>query len=257
MAETIQHLHVVCYKWGTLYSPEYVNILAAMLGRQLSVPHQIHCITDDATGLDPAIEPHPLPDLGFEGIWRKLMTFQDNFLGLNGEYVLSIDLDVVIVDSLDFVAEQPEHDLLIARNWSRDSERGTGPRGSGSLYRLKVGSHPEIWDHFIRDPESAIDTHHGKTRMIGEQKWLDAHFPEFHFFPRGKVVSYKRHCHSKGRIIRLAGMEMLNTARFGAAETPPGAAMVSFHGDPSPAEVRDKHWGRWRRAPFVRKHWIL
>lgn len=221
-----------------------------MLKRHLTVPHQLHCITDDSRGLDASIHSHPLPEFGFEGIWRKLMTFQDNFLGLNGEYVLSIDLDVVVVDSLDFVAERPEEDFIIAKNWSR-----SGARGSGSLYRLEIGSHPHIWDDFIRDPEAAIDAHHGKNRLIGEQRWLDVHFPEFVFFPDGKVVSYKRHCRSKGRTIRFAGIGLINTGRFGAARVPPGAAMVSFHGDPSPAQVRDTNWGRWRHAPFVSENW--
>lgn len=256
MTETLQHLHVICYKWGTLYGPEYVNILANMVHRHLTTPHTFHCITDNKKGLDPAIVSHQLPGFGFEGIWRKLMTFQDNFLSLNGEYVLSIDLDVVIVDSLDFVAKQPKHDFLIARNWSRDSVRGTGPRGSGSLYRLKVGSHPEIWDRFIRDPEAAIDTHHGKTRMIGEQKWLDANFQEFHFFPAGKVVSFKRHCGAKGRIIKIAGLEIFNTAKFGQATLPDGASLVSFHGDPGPSDVMNHASGRWRHAPFVAEHWV-
>ena len=250
MSGQIDHLHVICYKWGSAYGPDYVNILAAMVKRHLNVPHSFHCITDAPSGLDPRIISHSLPDYGFEGIWRKLMTFQDNFLGLNGQYVLSIDLDVVIVDTLDFTADHPEHDFMIARNWSR-----SGVRGSGCLYRLKVGSHTEIWDHFIRDPESAIDQHHGKTRLIGEQKWLNAHFAEFSFFPDGKVVSYKRHCHSKGRIYNIGSIELLNTARWGQAKPPPGAALISFHGDPSPEQVRHSHWQRWRQAPFVQKHW--
>jgi hypothetical protein len=221
-----------------------------MVKRHLSVPHTFHCITDQPDGFDPGITSHSLPDFGFEGIWRKLMTFQEDFLSLSGEYIVSIDLDVVIVDSLDFLVERPEEDFIIARNWSKN-----GSRGSGSLYRLKVGSHPEIWDDFIRDPKSAIDQHHGKTRMIGEQKWLDAHFTDFNFFPDGKVVSYKRHCRSKGRIFKIGPIELLNTARFGQAKTPPGAALISFHGDPSPGQVCDRHWVRWRKAPFVREHW--
>lgn len=250
MADQIDHLHVICYKWGSLYAPTYVNTLANMVRRNLDTAHTFHCITDDAAGLDPRIQTHSLPDFGFEGIWRKLMTFQDDFLRLNGQYVVSIDLDVVIVDSLNFLAEQPDKDFIIARNWSK-----SGVRGSGSLYRLKVGSHTEIWDQFITDPEKAIDNHHGKNRLIGEQKWLNAHFKEFNFLPDGKVVSYKRHCKSKGRIIRIGNFELLNTARFGKASIPDGASLVSFHGDPGPSDVTNQASGRWRHAPFVKEHW--
>ncbi len=251
-SRSIQTLHIICYKWGTLYSAEYVNILAAMVARHLSWPHTFHCITDSRDGLAAGIEVHELPDLGFEGIWRKLMTFKNNFLGLQGEFVVSIDIDVVITGSLDFLAEHPKKDFIIAKNWVKG-----GTRGSGSLYRLKVGSHTEIWDDFIADPEQAIDRFHGKNRLVGEQNWLNTHFDAFEYFPENKVVSYKRHCNAKGRVLEICGREIINTANFGCAVVPDEAALVSFHGDPSPLQVAEKRFGRWRHAPFVKEHWHL
>ena len=248
----IQHLNVICYKWGTLYSPDYVNILAAMVKRNLSIPHTFYCITDSVDGLAPEIKVYKLPDYGFEGIWRKLMTFQNNFLELQDQFVVSIDIDVVIVGSLDFLANHPEKDFIIARNWVKG-----GTRGSGSLYRLKVGSHTEIWNDFIKNPEKSIDKFHGKNRLVGEQNWLNAHFETFEHFPKNKVVSYKRHCNSKGRILKFFGKEIINTARFGKAVPPDEAALVSFHGDPSPKDVMLSYSGRWRHAPFATDYWKL
>jgi hypothetical protein len=180
------------------------------------------------------------------------MTFQEDFLGLQGQYVASIDIDVVVVGSLDFLADEPDKDFIIARNWVKG-----GARGSGSLYRLKVGSQARIWENFIRDKDNVIDRFHGKTRLVGEQNWLNANFETFDHFPEGKVVSFKRHCGARGRVFRLGGFEILNTARFGKACPPRGAALVSFHGDPSPADVMDGPCGRWRHAPFVREHWSI
>ena len=226
-SEKLQDLHVICYKWGTLYDASYVNKLASMVRRHLSIRHSFHCITDNAEGLDPAIIVHPIPDYGFQGIWRKLMTFQEDFLGLCGAHVLSVDIDVVVIRSLDFVAERADTDFLIARNWAK------GTRGSGSLYRLKVGSCPHVWNEFIANPELAIERFHGKNRLIGEQNWLENHIRNFQFFPDGKVVSYKRHCKAKGHVLKIGPVEIFNTARFGVATPPQGAALVSFHGDPS------------------------
>jgi len=244
------NLNIICYRWGTKYGVEYVNTLFAMVRRHLSLEHTFHCITDCAEGLQEGIVGHPLPDTGITGIWQKLMTFQDNFLGLQGQWVVSLDLDIVVVGSLDFLVEQPEHDFLIARNWSKDAKAGTGARGSGSVYRLKVGSHAFIWEKLIKNFDGAVSRYHGKNRDVGEQNWLNAHIEKFHYFSEGKVVSFKRHCHAKGH--KFLG---INTAKIGEAVPPVEAAVVSFHGDPLPPDVMYSHYGVWRHAPFVKQNW--
>jgi len=246
----IRHLNIICYRWGKKYGVEYVNTLRAMVKRNLSVPHTFHCITDCSDGLHDDIVVHILPQTEVTGIWRKLMTFQNDFLGLRGKWAVSLDLDVVIVGNLDFLAEQPDKDFMIARNWSKDAKSGKGARASGSVYRLKVGSYAFIWDNLIKDFEGSVNRYHGKNREVGEQNWLNAHFEEFNYFTEGKVVSFKRHCHAKGR--KIFGF---NTARIGEATPPETAAVVSFHGDPLPPDVMNSCSGRWRHAPFVAKNW--
>ena len=44
-------LNVICMKWGTKYSSEYVNKLYSMVARNLSVPFRFVCFTDDADGI--------------------------------------------------------------------------------------------------------------------------------------------------------------------------------------------------------------
>jgi len=248
----IKHLHVICYRWGTKYGVEYVNILRAMVARNLSIPHTFHCITDCREGLHEDIVVHTLTETGISGIWQKLMTFQSNFLGLEGEFVVSLDLDIVIVGNLDFLADQPDKDFLIARNWSKHAKAGTAARASGSVYRLKVGSHAFLWENLVKDFEGAVNRYHGKNREVGEQNWLNAHISEFNYFPDGLVVSFKRHCRAKAH--NLLG---INFARFGKAKVPSGASVVSFHGDPLPPDVRHDCCGEWRQAPFVEENWKL
>lgn len=248
--DRIDHLNIICYLWGTKYSTDYVNVLHASIKRNLTVDHTFHCITDCPDGLHDGIVVHTLPDTGVSGVWRKLMTFQKNFLGLEGEWVVSFDIDVVIVGNLDFLAEQPEKEFLIARHWSKSALAGRGARGSGAVYRIKVGSHCFLWDNLIVDFEGSVDRYHAKTRDFGEQNWLDAHIDKFNYFPEGKIVSFKHHCMARGH--KFLGF---NTANFGKAKTPEGAAVVSFHGDPLPPDVQKQTFGKWRHAPFVQKHW--
>lgn len=251
--DKIKHLHVICYRWGTKYDVEYVNILRAMVARNLQISHTFHCITDSPEGLHENIIAHPLPETGVTGIWQKLMTFQSDFLGLKGEFIVSLDLDIVVVGNLDFLAEHPDKDFLIARNWSKHAKAGTAARASGSVYRLKVGSHAFIWENLIKDFDGAVNRYHGKTRDVGEQNWLNAHINNFDFFPKGKVVSFKRHCNAKGHNI----LGLFNTAWIGKAKPPEGAAIISFHGNPLPRDVRRGHYGGWRHAPFADKYWRL
>jgi hypothetical protein len=250
--KSIPFLHVICYKWGTLYPSEEVNILRAMVKRNLTVPHRFHCITDDPRGLDPDIEAHPLPDFGFNGNWRKLYTFSRDFLGLEGQYVVSLDIDIVIVANIDFLADNPEKTFVIApATWSRNV------RGHGAVYRLKVGSRPDVWDDFMIDAKKAIEENHGSTLLAGEQYWLTRKIPSMDLLPEGKVVSFKYHCGARSsKLFGSLGARLgLTTAHFGTATLPKGAAIVSFQTRPLPRDVRDSRYYHWKRAPFVAEHW--
>jgi len=242
-------LHIVCYRWGTKYGVEYVNKLRSMVARHLRRPHLFHCVTDEPAGLSCGIIPHRLPDSHFNGNWNKLMTFQPDFLGLAGETVVCLDLDVVIVNSVDFVADSPGHDFVIARNWAR------GMRGNSSVFRVKVGSHAHVWEDFARDPESAIDRFHGKTRCGGDQRWLNHAIERYEYFEADRIVSFKRHCDSKSLALNLPFGLNLTTAVFGQARVPANASIILFHGEPLPPHVAHGSYGRWKHAPFVGAHW--
>lgn len=47
---------ILCMKWGTLYSADYVNVLFNACRQSLSGDFRFLCLTDDATGFLPEIE---------------------------------------------------------------------------------------------------------------------------------------------------------------------------------------------------------
>jgi hypothetical protein len=105
--------HVLCMKWGTKYGPEYVNRLYAMVRRHLSGEFNFVCLTDDGTGIRPEVQCLPIPPLNLhlapgqrDGAWKKLTTFEADLHGLRGT-ALFLDVDVVVVGSLDAFFEQP------------------------------------------------------------------------------------------------------------------------------------------------------
>src|SRR5690606_18866122 len=112
--------------------------------------HRFVCFTDDARGLEPGIEALPLPDLGLpEGQrdlrWRKLAVFRERLHDLAGT-ALFLDLDLVIVDSLEPFFEQPGRFLIIRddelfrakplRRLNRARDRFLASVGNSSVFRF-------------------------------------------------------------------------------------------------------------------------
>ena len=156
---------VVVMKWGSKYGPEYVNRMYGMVARNITGPFSFVCLTDDRAGLRKEVAAHPLPQLGCEppkrargrrtlGKWNKLAIWGRDVEGLRPGPALFIDLDSVIVGSIDpyFEIGGPD-DVFLARNWVRPLRR----YGQTSVFRFPVGGHPEVLERFRADPQAAAD----------------------------------------------------------------------------------------------------
>lgn len=255
----IPRLHVVCYKWGDRYHAEEVNILKASVERNLTLEHRFYCVTDDPTGLDPDIEVVDLPTKGRIGNGPKLYTFSKGFLGLGpDDYVVSLDIDIVIIGNLDFLAANPELDFVIARHRARNSKS----RGHGAVYRVRVGSHDHVWTEFAAQPDEWARRFPGRNHNdFSEQRWLTRIFEDqpMNFFPDNKIIIFRSDCSARSPsyvLGRRAGQMGLTTAFLGVARLPgKGEAIVSFSGLTKPRDVKDSHHGHLKRAPFVAQHW--
>ena len=139
-------VNVLCMKWGTKYPAKYVNVLYAMVKRNLTRPFRFVCLTDDPNGLVSQINHYPLPELntklsGPERGWNKLGVFSKKLYDLKGQ-VLCLDLDLIITGPLDDFFDY-FGDVVIIRDWLKHD--GTG---NSSVYRFEIGSHPDIVSEF-------------------------------------------------------------------------------------------------------------
>ena len=95
-SHTAEQRYIICMKWGDKYGPEYVNRLYNMVSRHLNLDFQMVCLTDDSTGIDPAIACYPIPDMdlpaGPERGWKKLTTFKPELYGLKGVALFLLSL---------------------------------------------------------------------------------------------------------------------------------------------------------------------
>lgn len=239
---------VVCMKWGTKFGPEYVNRLHSMVRRHLSRPLHFICLTEHGKGLHPEIQTFPLPDVGWdEGIrehgWWKVGLFSESLGGLIGN-ALFLDLDVLVVDSLDPLFDHPG-EILVPKDYRRIRVRGDSFVGNTSVLRFPAGRYPEALEAFRKDFPGI------RSRVRNEQEFLSHFFHErglLRHWPAEWCPSFKRHC------VAPWPLSHIRTPRL-----PPGARVVVFHGRPNPGEALEGKGGKWYRpirpTPWVAEHW--
>jgi hypothetical protein len=232
---------VVCVKWGSMYGPEYVNRLYGMVARHLSAPFRLVCLTDDRSGIRPEVECFDLPELGVPhpqrtmGKWRKQVLWGATVPGLTtGEPALFIDLDSVIVGSLDdyFSIGAPD-DVYVARNWARPLEK----LGQTSVFRFPVGGNAQVLEGFRADAQGVAD------RYQFEQHYVTAAVKGgVKFWPDAWTKHFRLHCLPKFPL-----------RYFVAARLPRAARIVTFPGGPNPDDVVVGRWNK--KAPPHRSRW--
>jgi hypothetical protein len=230
---------VVCVKWGSLYGPEYVNRLYAMVARHLTPPFRFVCLADHGDGLRPEVEWFELPELGCPhpvrtmGKWRKQVLWGRSVPGLEG-VALFIDLDSVIVGPLDdYFSYGEPGDVITARNWARPLQR----LGQTSVFRFPVGANAHILDDFRADPQGVAD------RFQFEQHYVThAVKGGIKFWPEGWTRHFRLHCLPKFPL-----------RYFVPARLPPEARIVTFPGGPNPDDVMVGRWNK--KAPPHRSRW--
>lgn len=200
---------VVCVKAGGKYGPEYVNRLYSMVERHLAVPHRFLCLTDDERGLAAGIRVISLEQRGLIGWWHKIGLFKPPG-GLEDRRLIFLDLDTVILGNIDFLLDY-QGPFAILRDFYRPNGYGSAVMsiapGYGRAIWDKLAEHPKLWM-----AEFAGDQDFIRMCVDGADLWQD-------LYP-GKIVSYKVDC---GQGI------------------PADAAVVCFHGEPKPPDLRPEN----------------
>ncbi|PZQ99875.1 MAG: glycosyltransferase [Cereibacter sphaeroides] len=233
---------VLCMKWGTLYPADYVNVLYNACRKNLTGDFRFLCLTDDATGFVDGIEHRPIPDLNLtpgmrkSGQWQKIALYLPDLYGFTGR-ALFTDLDMVICGSLDAMFEQPSAFITtdMGTDW-RPNPTGHGTVEAGTcLFAFNLGQEQQILDNFLTDKQAAVD------QYTIEQAWVGAQASSMDYWPRGWVVSFKRH------LRQPIGLDLFRPPH----RPPPGAKVVAFHGEPRPADLIKRNAGFWDRFPHM------
>lgn len=224
-----------CWKWGELFSAAYVNRLRAALERHLRVEHELVCVTDDARGIDRRVRIVPLPETyaNTPRCRRRMQVFSRDFARQIGERILSIDLDVVVVDDITPLVDRPEPVVC----W----RVGYAGVYSGSFHLMDAGVLDELWRLYQAAPE-AFPRSVQPSGVPSDQAMLN-------WFLRDRTVPFWTD--SDGIVTYFGdGYERLEHFGVGPTRTDlPSGARIVVLGSADKA-VMDE--GRY---DWVRKHW--
>lgn len=228
--------NIVCLKHGNKYSADYVNKLYNMVKRNITVPYEFYCFTENRKGLDPNIKVidlflHPR----IQGWWYKTYFFNPN-IGLNGT-LLYFDLDVIVFDNIDKLFDYKPGEFCIIRDFNRSLRKDWNKMNS-SVFRLEIGQHAHVYENYIKDPTNA-------RRYHGDQDWIFAQVTEdFNFWPEEWIQSYKWEMRDRNQLQRINGVR--NFRKPGEPKIVKGCSVAVFHGQPNPHDCID---------PWCKENW--
>jgi hypothetical protein len=227
-------LKILCFKWEYTkgaklpsldvidnYTADHVNRLYNSIERNLTIPHEFICITDNPKGVNCPTFPlwNTYRDLG--GCYTRLMLFNPNIKYLFGDRIASIDLDCVVIGSLDNIFGR-EEDFVINSYIGLINEYSE-QWCNGGLILMNTGSRSQVWSSFnpVKSPK-IIQKRKKEREIIGtDQAWI-AHTlnkSEATFTNEDGVYEYRR---------------------FEGKSLPKGAKLVLFAGRADPSILRKK-----------------
>ena len=194
------------------------------------MPHRFVCFTDNPTDISLGVEIRPLPkDPKYQGWWWKPYVFKQGHFA-DGDTNLFIDLDMVIVGSIDKLVEYLPNEFLGLEDVGRVFGRGTPKLGSAVL-RWPANEYSTIWTSLEKDP-SIMQRFRGDQDLI----W-HLHQPNIKFYPPDWIRSYKWEVRSRSELVRLTTGWVFRDVRSPTIH--PETAILAFHGTPNPHEVQD------------------
>ena len=216
-------LTVACvFKTGGDFTPDYVRRLVVGVRRSLTVSHQFMVLTDEQEIEADIFDVRPLIH-GWPGWWSKMELFT-----LPGP-VLALDLDTVIVGSLDGLAREVEalgNRMMLLQSWRQPT--------MGSAIMGWSGDVSGIWRTFLGNvaQQGGARAFSGNRLILparqyrGDQDWIDEHLRQ----RKAEVVSVQS-------LISGVYSYKHHVVRMGL---PTDARIICFHGHPRPHEVKPR-----------------
>lgn len=220
---------VLCVRFGTRYGREYVERLRNMIARQLTVPYEFVCLTDDLVpieGVRSIVQPNAKYNRGW---WHKVHMF-DPDLDIRNR-ILYFDLDVVIHANIDKLIAKDTAFYGI-RDFNRKFHSNWNRLNSSAISWIG-GQELDIWNKFKENPSQVM------KQFPGDQDWIWAVAKDrLNYWPDNWLMSYKWEIRNKEELSFHNGKR--NFVDTKDPEVPADCSVTVFHGDPKPQDVKDQ-----------------
>ena len=230
-----------CVIHGDLYNWEYVEKLYSMLQRNFTAQIKLHVYTEASRPVPEHMIKHnlenwPEANRHKKGWWYKIQLFNQQHFSGN---LLYLDLDVVVVNTLDWITNLPTNSLWAVRDFKYLQDDSLYQINSSVMW-WNVSAFDWVWQKFIN---SNINTEIKSYQ--GDQDYLDSVVGnnQKKYFPDSTMTSWRWQSNNGG----LNFPE--KTAKQPGAGTvvPDSTSVLIFHGQPKPHELPDdvvikQHW---------------
>lgn len=163
--------NVVCVWAGDTYSEQYVKRLADFAHMHTTDSIKFVCFTDKPRSPIAGVEFRQMPIMNVEKLWwYKVYIFSEQS-GLTGT-CLYLDLDIVLLKTLDTLFEQPG-DFIILQDFNRAHSKNYQTSNS-SIIKWRHETARYIWDKFEPNLAQITKEHRGDqdyiTKVVGSNK---------------------------------------------------------------------------------------
>lgn len=221
---------VICVRFGDRYGREYVERLRNMVARNLTIPYEFVCLTDDMHPIE-GVRTIYQPNAQYvRGWWHKVHMF-DPSLPISGR-ILYFDLDIVIHNNIDKLVTNYANNFMGIHDFNRKFHANWNSLNS-SVLSWQHGTQNYIWEQFKINPKEAM-------KLPGDQDWIwKLCKDKIRFWPKEWIQSYKWEIRRREELTMINGKRAFKDVDHSVLVHKECCVTV-FHGDPKPQDVQDK-----------------
>jgi lipopolysaccharide biosynthesis glycosyltransferase len=238
----MEKINVVCVKWGSLYSSEYVNRLYSMVKRNLTIEFDFYCITEDTSNVRPEVICISSPVTWLENQWYKETMFLKGTIP--ERITLYLDLDVVVVSSLDKLI--PKDDSLWCMG--RDFINYEPPRFHGAVMVFNPKYWYDFFDFFKQELKSGLKMIRGKEQPLIAKYHKQNSYKNFKVYPNEWIWSFK-YGHLRDDI------NVENAYIYRGYKPPENGIICSFHGWPNVDQILELEYIDKNSVKWIEDNW--